>query len=48
MLKKKLQNDKNPTEDGVGMLAAIDKPVDFTDKKNIYELVNYVKESCYE
>ena len=48
MLKKKLQKDNNPTEDAIGMLTAIDEPVDFTDKKNIYELVHYVKESCYE
>lgn len=48
MLKKKLQKNNNPTEDAVGMLAAIDEAVDFSDKENIYELIHYIRESCYE
>ena len=42
MLKTKLQKEKNPSEDAAGMLTAYDKPVDFTDRVNIKELVEYV------
>lgn len=40
-IKAKKQSDRLPDEKG--MLAAYDKPADFTRKKNIEELVAYVK-----
>lgn len=43
MLKSKLQKEKNPDEDVMGMLMAFDKPVDFRDRDNIKPLVDYVK-----
>lgn len=47
MMKWKLKNKKNKnnnlTEDEKGMLEAFDNPVDFTDKRNIIQLVNYLK-----
>ena len=42
MLKKRLQSRKEPTEDEKGMLAAYDTPVDFSDKANIKELIEFV------
>lgn len=42
MLKGKLQSEKNPGEDETGMLAAYDKPVDYTDKENLKELIDYI------
>jgi menaquinone-dependent protoporphyrinogen IX oxidase len=44
LLKKKLESKKELTEDEEGMLVAYDDPVDFTDRENIRELVNYVKQ----
>ena len=41
MLKKRLQHMKEPDEDALGMLAAYDNPVDFSDKANIRELVEF-------
>lgn len=38
-----LSSKKDKTEDEKGMLAAYSKPVDFTKKENIRELVKYVK-----
>lgn len=35
MLKKKLQSEKNPTEDEKDLLKAYDEPIDFTNKDNI-------------
>ena len=34
MLKKKLQSEKNPTEDEKDLLKAYDEPIDFTNKDN--------------
>lgn len=42
-LKIKSKNKKVRTPDEKGMLATYNKPVDFTRKKNIEELINYVK-----
>lgn len=42
MLKMRLQSLKNPTEDDLGLLAAYDNPVDFSDKANIKDLIEYV------
>ena len=43
MLKIRLQNLKTPTEDEKGMLAAYDVPVDFSDKANIKELIQFIE-----
>ncbi len=43
LLKKKLQSKKDLTEDEEGMLSAYDHPVDFTDKKNIEELIDFIR-----
>jgi menaquinone-dependent protoporphyrinogen IX oxidase len=43
LLKFKLNKKENLTPDEKGMLAAYSKPVDFTNKKNISEIVCYVK-----
>lgn len=43
LLKKKLQKKANPTTDERGMLAAFKKPVDFTGKKHIRELVAFIR-----
>jgi len=43
LLKWKLKSKKDLTPDERGMLAAYDQPVDFTRKKNIDELISYVK-----
>ena len=43
MLKWKLKRKTKLTPDERGMLAAYDTPVDFTRKKNIGELIAYVK-----
>ncbi|MBQ8614160.1 MAG: flavodoxin [Ruminiclostridium sp.] len=43
MLKMHLQKIENPDEDTLGLLAAYDNPVDFTDKDNIKELIDYVR-----
>lgn len=43
MLKKHIQRIKNPTEEDLGMLAAYDVPVDFTEKENIRELIDYAR-----
>ncbi len=43
MLKMRLQKLENPTEDEKGLLAAYDTPVDFVEKDNITELVEYVR-----
>ncbi len=42
LLKLKLKRKRNLTPDDRGMLAAYDKPVDFTRRENIEELVSYV------
>ena len=42
LMKWKLRRRKNPTPDERGMLAAYDKPMDFTNRKNIEELIAYV------
>lgn len=39
-IKKKKQEELS--DDEIGMLAMYDKPVDFTDKKNIYKIITYV------
>lgn len=43
LLKLKIRSKKKLTPDERGMLAAYDTPVDFTRKKNIAELITYVK-----
>ena len=45
MLKKRLQSLENPTEDDLGLLAAYDDPVDFSDKENIRELIAYASDN---
>ncbi len=40
-LKSKKKKGKKLTEDEEGMLTAFDKPVDFTERKNIREIVEY-------
>ncbi len=42
LLKWKLKNKKELTPDEKGMLSSYDNPLDFTKKKNIDELINYV------
>jgi len=42
MLKAKIKMKKNPSADERGIIAAIDHPVDFTSKKNIDKIVQYV------
>ena len=42
MLKVKLQRSKERTEDEQGMLDAYDTPVDFSEKKNIKPLIDFV------
>lgn len=42
LLKWKMKRKKELTSDERGMLAAYDKPVDFTRKKNIDEIISYV------
>lgn len=39
MMKLKLKGEKEPSEDAKGMLEAMEKPVDFTDKENIRPLI---------
>ncbi len=41
-LNRKKKQGKTLTGDEKGMLAAYDKPVDFTKKKNIADLINYI------
>jgi len=43
LLKKKLESKKELTEDESGMLAAYEDPADFTDKDNIKDLVEFVR-----
>jgi len=43
LLKKKLESKKELTEDETGMLAAYDIPVDFTDRVNIRDLIEFVR-----
>lgn len=43
IMKLCLKKTKNPTPDDLGMLEAFDHPVDFTDEKNITELIAYAK-----
>ncbi|MCK5772328.1 MAG: flavodoxin domain-containing protein [Thermoplasmata archaeon] len=45
LLKKKLQNTKDLTEDEEGMLAAYDEPVDFTERENIRDLIDLVRKN---
>lgn len=40
--KIKKKNQEELSDDEIGMLAIYDKPVDFTDKKNIYKIITYV------
>ncbi|MBU3131343.1 flavodoxin domain-containing protein [Clostridium gasigenes] len=42
LLKLKLKTKKDLTPDERGMLAVYDKPIDFTNKKNICKLIDYV------
>lgn len=44
IMKSVLKSKKNPTPDERGMLGIFDKPVDFTKRENIEELVKYIKE----
>lgn len=43
MMKAIFKRKKELTEDERGMLAAYDEPVDFTDKKNIEEIMTYIR-----
>lgn len=43
LLKFKIKMKKELTSDEKGMLACYDRPVDFTKKTNLKELINYVK-----
>lgn len=47
LLKWKLKIKTNLTPDDRGMLGSYDRPVDFTKKKNIDGLVNYVNSNKY-
>lgn len=40
--KIKSKKQKDLSADEIGMLTIYDKPVDFTDKKNIYQIITYV------
>ena len=42
LLKWKIEMKKELTPDGKGMLAMYDKPIDFTIRKNIDEIITYV------
>lgn len=42
-LNRKKKKGDQMTEDEKGMLAAFENPVDFTDKKNIMEIISYFK-----
>jgi hypothetical protein len=42
LMKVKLKNEKNPSEDEKEILEAFEKPVDFTDKNNILPLIELV------
>jgi menaquinone-dependent protoporphyrinogen IX oxidase len=44
MMKAKLKSQKNPDSDVKDLLEAYNKPVDFTDRKNIAPLIELVKE----
>jgi len=44
-LKRKKKKGEELSEDEAGMLAAFDQPVDFTDRKNIKEIVDYFDNS---
>lgn len=46
MMKFVLKRDKNSTEDKKGMLELIDHPTDFTDIKNIEQLVSQIASKC--
>lgn len=43
VLKWSLQRKKNPTPDEQGMLAAYERPVNFTSRENIKELIAYAE-----
>lgn len=43
LLKLKLKTRRNPSADERGMLAVYARPADFTSKKNIADLVDYLK-----
>lgn len=43
LLKMKLKKKTNLTADDKGMLAAYSHPMDFTNKKNISEIITYIK-----
>lgn len=43
LLKKKLESKKDLTEDEQGMLEAYEQPVDFTERSNIEDLIEYVR-----
>lgn len=43
MMKSKLKKEENPTEDTKEMLAAMEHPVDYTDKSKIEPLIVYVR-----
>lgn len=43
MLKVKLKNDKNPSEDVKGLLQAYEQPQDYRQKENILPLTEYVR-----
>ncbi|WP_333860786.1 flavodoxin domain-containing protein [Clostridium sp.] len=40
--KIKSKKQKELSADEIGMLAIYDKPIDFTDKKNIYKIITYI------
>lgn len=42
-LKRKVRKNKPMTPDEKGMLSGYDKPLDFTRKENVKELVDYIK-----
>lgn len=43
LLKKHLQKIKDPDEQTKGMLSIYDTPVDFTDRENLGELLDFIK-----
>jgi flavodoxin len=40
---KNLESKKDKTKDEIGLIKAYKKPVDFTDKKNIKEIIKFIK-----
>ena len=44
LLKLKIKIKKNNSPDEIGMLNAYDRPADFTDKRKILPIIDYINE----